>query len=151
MMLETVDSWERTKGFPRVACSPAVLVFDEDMTDLAHHAAPFEARGFEVHRCMSVESALRCVEREELDFAMIDQGSAAFEGRRVIRHLIRYNLRTPFLVIARSREERCFQEALALGAMDYLQKPVPGADIDAIIRECFGNSLPSPTWERFHK
>jgi hypothetical protein len=29
---------------------------------------------------MSIESAMRCIEREEFDIALVDQGSAAFEG-----------------------------------------------------------------------
>jgi hypothetical protein len=41
-----------------------VLVFDEDIEDLSRQAAPFEARGFEVHKCTSVEAAMRCLERE---------------------------------------------------------------------------------------
>jgi DNA-binding response OmpR family regulator len=64
-----------------------VLIFDEDIKDLTQLAEPFEAQGLEVHKCMSVETAKRCVEREEFDFALVDQGSPAFEGLRVIRHL----------------------------------------------------------------
>ncbi len=80
----------------RAACK--VLIFDEGIEDLTRHAEPFEAHGCEVHKCMSVETAMRCIEREEFDFALVDQGSSAFEGLRVVRHLVRYNLRTPFVV-----------------------------------------------------
>jgi hypothetical protein len=69
-----------------------VLIFDEDVEDLARQAEPFEAHGFEVYKCTSIETAMRCVEREEFDFAFVDQVSPAFEGLRVIRHLVRYNL-----------------------------------------------------------
>jgi hypothetical protein len=58
-----------------------VLIFDEDIEDLARHAEPFEAHGFDVHKCMSVEAAMRSVEREDFDFALVDQASPAFEGR----------------------------------------------------------------------
>ena len=68
-----------------------ILIFDVDIEDLTRNAEPFEAHGFEVHKCMSVDTAMRCVEREELDFALLDQGSPTFEGLRVIRHLVRYN------------------------------------------------------------
>ena len=61
-----------------------VLIFDQDVETLARHAEPFEAQGFEVHKCMSIEMAMRCIEREEFDIAVVDQGSPAFEGRRVI-------------------------------------------------------------------
>src|SRR5215469_13261417 len=114
-------------GAELLCATPKVLIFDEDVEDLARHAEPFESHGFEVYKCMSIEAAMRCVEREEFDFALVDQVSPAFEGRRVVRHLVRYNLRTPFIVLARCRDTLCHQQALALGAMDYLEKPVPSA------------------------
>ena len=111
-----------------------VLIFDEDIETLARHTEPFEAQGFEVHKCLSIETAMRCIEREEFDLAMVDQGSAAFEGRRVIRHLIRYNFSVPLIVLARLRDERCYQQAIELGAAEYLEKPASAAKIDKIIQ-----------------
>ena len=111
-----------------------VLIFDEDIEDLNRLSEPFEASGLEVHKCMSVETAKRCVEREEFDFALVDQGSPAFEGLRVIRHLVRYNLHTPFVVVARRRDALCYEQALAAGATDYLEKPVSASVLGWIIR-----------------
>ena len=85
-------------------------------------AEPFEAHGFEVQKCMTVEAAMRSVEREEFDFALVDQGSPAFEGLRVIRHLVRYNSHTPFVVVTHCKDMLCCRQALTLGAMDYLEK-----------------------------
>ena len=118
-----------------------VLIFDEDIEDLARHAEPFEAHGFEVHKCMSVEAAMRSVEREEFEFALVDQGSSAFEGRRVIRHLVRYNSHAPFVVVTRRKDAACCQQALALGATDYLEKPVPSTEMNRIIECYIGSSL----------
>jgi len=118
-----------------------ILIFDEDIEDLARHAEPFETHGCEVHKCMSVETAMRCIEREEFDFALVDQGSPAFEGLRVIRHLVRYNLRIPFVVVARCKDGMCYQQALTLGATDYLEKPVPSAEMNWIIENHFGSPL----------
>jgi len=111
-----------------------VLIFDEDVDDLTRIAEPFEAQGFEVHRCLSVETAKRCVEREDFDLALVDQGSSAFEGLRVIRHLVRYNLHTPFFVVARRKDADCYLQSLAVGASDYLEKPVSAAELGWIIR-----------------
>ena len=121
--------------------SRKVLVFDQDVIDLARHSEPFEAHGFEVHKCMSVETAMRCVEREDFDFALVDQGSPGFEGSRVIRHLVRYNLLTPFVVVTRCRDMGCHQRALALGAIDYLEKPISIADLDRIIEKYLATPL----------
>jgi PleD family two-component response regulator len=134
-MQQNADEGETLYGTPKI------LIFDVDIDDLTRHSEPFEAHGFEVHKCMSVETAMRCVEREELDFALLDQGSPTFEGLRVIRHLVRYNVRTPFVVVTRCKDMLCRQEAFALGAMDYLEKPVPIEEMNWIIRNYFGSSL----------
>lgn len=118
-----------------------ILIFDEDIEGLTQCAQPFEAQGFEVHKCLSVETAKRCVEREEFDFALVDQGSPAFEGLRVLRHIVRYNLRTPFVVVTRRKDLVCYQQALALGAIDYLEKPVPTEEMDRIIHNYLDASL----------
>src|ERR1700752_1176776 len=117
----TQQNGDGAKGFFGTS---KVLVFDEDIEDLVRHSEPFEAHGFEVHKCMSVETAMRCIEREDFDFALVDQGSSSFEGIRVIRHLVRYNLPTPFVVIACCKDALCHQKAQELGAMDYLEKPI---------------------------
>jgi CheY-like chemotaxis protein len=133
---------EQNVGEAETLCSMHnVLIFDEDIEDLARHAEPFEVHGFEVHKCMSVEAAMRSVEREEFEFALVDQGSSAFEGRRIIRHLVRYNSHTPFVVVTRRKETACRQQALALGATDYLEKPVPSTEMDRIIKWYIGSSL----------
>lgn len=116
-----------------------VLIFDKDAQELVRHAKPFEARGFDVCKCLSVETAMRCVEREDFDFAVIDQGSKGFEGLRVVRHLVRYNLHTPFVLLSDSKDSRCCEQALALGAIDYLEKPVSNDAMNSIIEKYFGS------------
>jgi ActR/RegA family two-component response regulator len=110
-----------------------VLVFDQNVDALSWHAAPFEAREFEVYKSASIGAALRCIEREELDFAVVDQGSEAFEGLRVIGHLLRYNFHTPVIVLASEQNAACDRQARSLGALEYLQKPVSVTEMDSII------------------
>jgi len=116
-----------------------VLIFDKNAEDLVRHAQPFEVRGFDVCKCLSIKTAMRCVEREDLDFAVVDQGSKAFEALRVIKHLVRYNLHTPFVVLSDSEDPLCHEQALALGAVDYLEKPVSNVEMNSIIEKYFGS------------
>ena len=122
-------------GEAQVLCGTRkALIFDEDIEELALYAKPFEAQGVEVHKCASIESAMRCVEREQFDLALLDQVSPAFEGRRIIRHLIRYNWPVPFIVLAQCRGAQCVRQALELGAIECLEKPVSATKMDAIVR-----------------
>jgi len=119
-----------------------VLIVDEDIEDLTRNTKPFEAHGFEVHKCTSYESAMRSIEREDFELALVDQGSPLFEGRRVIRHLVRYNSRTPFIVLAFPNDLKCYQQASELGAVEYLEKPVSTAELNRVIQRYLG----SPTY-----
>jgi DNA-binding NtrC family response regulator len=136
-----IESRQNSEKLETLCETRKVLIFNEDLEDLSQLAKPFEDQGLEVYKCMSVETAKRCVEREEFDFALVDQGSRAFEGLRVVRHLIRYNRRTPFVVVTRCKDLLCCQQALALGALDYFEKPVAKTEIDRIIRNYLGASL----------
>jgi DNA-binding NtrC family response regulator len=118
-----------------------VLIFDKDAEDLVQHAKPFEVRGFDVCKCLSIEAAMRCVEREDFDFAVVDQGSKALEGLRVIKHLLRYNLTTPFVILSESKDALGHEQALALGAVDYLEKPVSNTEMNSIIQKYLGNFI----------
>jgi DNA-binding NtrC family response regulator len=115
-----------------------VLIFDEDVIHLAEHAHPFEAHRLEVHKCTSREAAMRAVEREDFDLALVDQCSPHFEGSLLIRHLIRYNPCTPFIVLAQCEDMNCYLKALELGASDYIHKPVPFEEMSRIIRNYLG-------------
>jgi FixJ family two-component response regulator len=64
-----------------------------------------------------------------------------FEGLRVISHLVRYNAHTPFVVVAHRKDMLCCQQALTLGAIDYLEKPVSSAEMNWIINNYFRRSL----------
>jgi two-component system OmpR family response regulator len=111
-----------------------VLIFDEDLQDLTRHATPFEDQGFEVHKCASLEAALRAIERENFQLALVDQGFPTREGFRVVRHLIRYSPYTPFLMLTRHNDMKAYLEALDMGAADYLEKPVPHKQLNELIR-----------------
>jgi CheY-like chemotaxis protein len=124
-------------GEPRLASGTTlkILIFDAQLEDLARGAGPFERRGFEVHRSASIEGSMRLIEREQFDFALVDQGSVAFEGLRVIRHMMRYNPETPFVVVTQQKDAQCGRRALAAGADDYLEKPVAEAEIEWLIAQ----------------
>jgi CheY-like chemotaxis protein len=117
-----------------------VLIFAEDIEELSLYAKPFEALGVEVHKCASIESAMRCVEREEFDFALVDQVSPAFEGIRIVRHLVRYNWPMPLIVLAQRTDMNCLHQAKELGAVEYLEKPVSTTKLNEIIERFLANS-----------
>lgn len=130
---------QQDSGATQLRRTRKALIFDENVEELALYSKPFEHEGIEVHKCASIESAMRCVEREQFDLALVDQVSPAFEGRRVIRHLVRYNWPMPFIVMAGYKNTQCFRQALELGAAEYLEKPISAAKMNGIIQQFVSN------------
>jgi DNA-binding response OmpR family regulator len=93
-----------------------------------------EGQGFEVFTCPTYEAGIQCLETEPFDFVVVSQGTQAFEGRRVLDRAQQLDRRRPVLVLTRCIDMPCYLEAMQMGAIDYLEKPVPPADLLRFVR-----------------
>lgn len=101
-----------------------ILLVDEDANDLRTYSSLFEQEGYAVRACGTHAEALRWLESEVCDFIIVSQGSREFEGRSVLKRANEIDRRFPVLVLARCHDVRCNLEAIQLGALDYLEKPL---------------------------
>jgi DNA-binding NtrC family response regulator len=61
---------------------------------------------------------------EIFDFVIVSLESPKFEGRSVLERTIEIDKRLPVLVLARCVDIGCYMDAVQLGALDYLEKPL---------------------------
>lgn len=113
-----------------------VLVVDEDPADLVYYRAVLQRVGCAVVACNSYDEALDCLGAEQFDLVVLSQGSAAFEGRRVLERAIAMDRDRQVLVVARVLNMSCYLEAMQLGARDYLEEPVPERDMARAVETC---------------
>ena len=111
-----------------------ILLVDEDAGDLRILRLILEGQGFEVSTCPTYEAGLQCLETEPFDFVVVSQGTRAFEGRKVLDRATQWDRRRPVLVVTRCIDMHCYLEAMQMGAIDYLEKPVPPADLLRFVR-----------------
>lgn len=114
--------------------STKVLIIDEETSDLRVLRLTLEGQGFEVATCTTYEAGVQCLETKPFDFVVVSQGTQAFEGRRVLERASQLNRRQPVLVLTRCMDMPSYLEAMQLGAIDYLEKPVPPADLLRFVR-----------------
>jgi DNA-binding response OmpR family regulator len=114
--------------------SKKVLLVDEEAGDLRITRLTLEGQGFEVLTCTSYEAGILCLEAEPFDFVVVSQGTQAFEGRTVLDRAMQLDRRRPVLVLTRCMSMQCYLEAMQMGAIDYLEKPVPPADLLRFVR-----------------
>jgi len=111
-----------------------VLLVDEEAGDLRTLRLTLEGQGFEVFTCATHEAGVQCLETKPFDFVVVSQGSQAFEGRSLLERANQLDRRQPVLVLTRCLDMPCYLEAMQLGAIDYLEKPVPPADLLRFVR-----------------
>lgn len=120
---------QRGIEFARRLGKGKVLLVDEDTGDLKLYLLILEGQGFELFTCTSYEAGVQCLETEPFDFVLVSQGSQAFEGRRVLDRAIQLDRRRAVLVVTRCIDMGCYLEAMQMGAADYVEKPVPPAEL----------------------
>ena len=109
--------------------SRKVLLVDEEAGDLRILRLTLEGQGFEVSTCSNFEAGILCLEEEPFDFVVVSQGGHAFEGRIVLDRAVQLDRHRPVLVLTRCIDMHCYLEAMQMGAIDYLEKPVPPLDL----------------------
>jgi DNA-binding response OmpR family regulator len=111
-----------------------VLLVDEDVQDLKAFVVLLESEGYAVRGCHTYAEALQWLESEVFDFIIVSQGSPAFEGQSVLRRANEIDRSLPVLVLARCHDIGCYLEAIQLGALDYLEKPLMPHEILKLVK-----------------
>ena len=111
-----------------------VLLVDEEAGDLSILRLALEGQGFAVFICTTYEAGIQCLETEPFDLVVVSQGTHAFEGRGVLDRAQQQDRHRPVLVLTRCINMRCYLEAMQMGAIDYLEKPVLPADLLRFVR-----------------
>src|SRR5437660_11373315 len=110
-----------------------ILVVDDEIEILRALQRSLSARGFEVFTAGSGEEALEAIGHYRADLMVLDLGLPGMSGLEVCRR-VRAQSNLPIIVLSIKDTERDKVQALDLGAVDYVSKPLVMNDILARIR-----------------
>jgi DNA-binding NtrC family response regulator len=111
-----------------------ILLVDEEPGDLRILRLVLEGHGLDVTTCTTYEAGVRNLETRRFDFIVVSQGSRAFEGRQVLDRVAQLDCHLPVLVVTRCLDMPRYLEAMQMGAIDYMEKPVPAAELLRFVR-----------------
>ena len=111
-----------------------ILLVDEDERDLRYFATLLGRMGYSVRALMSYREAAGCLEHEHFDFVIVSQGSPAFETYDVVQRALARDRHTPVVVLTRCLEMNCYLEAMQLGAVDYVEKPLAPVEFERLVK-----------------
>jgi CheY-like chemotaxis protein len=110
-----------------------ILLVDEDEEDLTYGSTLLQSMGYLVRAFNNYREAEVWLGHERFDFVIVSQGSPAFETRTLVEHALARNRHTPVVVLTRCLEMSCYLEAMQLGAVDYLEKPMAPAEVERLV------------------
>jgi phosphoserine phosphatase RsbU/P len=136
-----IRACEVTEAGEKVQKLPRVLIVIDEPESLGHHSELLRAMGYEVLACDSYGDGLAMLQNEDFDLVTVGQGGMAFEGKGVVMRALEIDRNTPVLVLARNSDMDNYLEAMQLGAVDYLEMPVPQEEFLRVLRTHMLHSL----------
>lgn len=124
----------RTQEGPGVLSRGTVLIVDENRADLHCYRFILRMLGYEVLTCGTYDEGIAHLDTGGFDLVIVSQGTADFEGRRVLERAVQLDLRLPVLVISRNLNMPCYLEAMKLGAADYLAEPITAQELAGAVQ-----------------
>ena len=118
---------------PGVPGASRILVIDDESADRQLLARFFRERGWDVQVCGSGQAALALLERERFMVVLCDVRMPEMPGLDVVARALELDSDLALIVLTAINEAQAATAALTHGAMDYLVKPVPLADLEAAV------------------
>jgi DNA-binding response OmpR family regulator len=106
-----------------------ILLVDEDSRDRDHYRRMLQNSGFEVKTSSDFAEGARLLNNTKFDCLVVDQGGPAFKGRLVLERSVAKDRYRPVVILSRFHDVGCYLEAMQLGAVDYLEKPLSATEI----------------------
>jgi len=111
--------------------SPRILIVDDEEELVSALTERLNLRGFEAIGVTTGTEALDLIEREAFDVVLLDVKMPGLGGMEVIKRIKDTKPELEVVLLTGHGSSQAVEEGKALGAFDYLMKPIK---IDALIR-----------------
>ena len=110
--------------------APRLLLVDDEVSYLEVLSKRLRRRGFVVATAGSGAEAIRILREEDFDAAVLDLKMEDMDGIELLRILKKMLPSLQVIMLTGHGSERAARDGLALGAFDYLTKPI---DLDTLV------------------
>jgi DNA-binding NtrC family response regulator len=114
---------------------PKILIVDDERNVRLMYRSALETIGYDVFEAESAEKATEEFVQRQFDLAIVDLRLPGRSGLDLLHEMAEKKLTTPAVVITAHGDVPNAVEAMKLGAIDFLQKPVLPDQLRQIVKE----------------
>ena len=110
-----------------------ILIVDDEQGLIDFLAEEFKERGLDVDTALNGLEAVESVMAKSPDIVLLDVRMPGMDGIEALKKIKDINPALKVVMMTALQDEKIMEQARALGAIDYIKKPVSLAYLDTVI------------------
>ena len=123
---------------------PRILIVDDEQELVNFLAEEFKDRGLDVDTALNGLEAVESVMAKSPDIVLLDVRMPGMDGIAALKKFKDINPVLKVVMMTAFQDEKIMEQARALGAIDYIKKPVSLAYLDTVIMGEISSLLDPP-------
>jgi DNA-binding NtrC family response regulator len=121
----------------------SILLVDDDPEFRKAMKKMFEKSGYDVTVAADGQEGLDAISEKTFDLIISDLRMPNLNGMELMEELKRRKINLPVIFITAYGEVESYMDLMNLGAFEYINKPVKGQEILAVVRKALESASPS--------
>jgi two-component system, OmpR family, response regulator len=129
-----------------------ILIVDDETNVRLNYRITLETEGYEIFEAPSAASALEKLASRSFNLAILDMRMPAMDGLELLAKMREVGITVPAMIVTAYSDVPHAVQAMKLGAIDFLQKPLRPEDLRRIVAEILKRHAPQkePPAESFN-
>ncbi|MBV8141094.1 MAG: response regulator [Verrucomicrobia bacterium] len=122
--------------------SANILIVDDETNVRLNYRITLETEGYEIFEATSGEKALEALSERSFHLAILDMRLPAMDGLQLLGKMREVGITIPAMIVTAYSDVPHAVQAMKLGAIDFLQKPLKPGDLRRIVAEILTRHAP---------
>jgi FixJ family two-component response regulator len=122
--------------------SAKILIVDDETNVRLNYRITLETEGYEIFEAVSAAGALEELIGRSFDLAILDMRMPEMDGLELLAKMRSFGITVPTMIVTAYSDVPHAVQAMKLGAIDFLQKPLRPEDLRRIVAEILTRHAP---------
>lgn len=116
-----------------------VLVVEDSISSRRYLCKKLQDAGFDTFEAVNGRDAYEKLKKEDFDFLILDLLMPEMTGTELLEKMKEEKIKTPVMVVSADIQQQVKDECFALGAVDFINKPINIDELINKLNECLNS------------